>query len=277
MSRGNTVAQHIDVVDAFARTLHVRARQSSPAFADIANGVRELHDALRNLRIEATDPDSPLNGAAYAGKVRPLVEDCDFTLRQLEAVLNHDRSDDDGSAAADPTRSARLSQMLSTLLLNQTSILNFLNTVQLANTRSMPSSNMALTRSQPGIEDIQSKVNIVAQRLFSRHTFAGDHDGLWREFQTELEKEGFSREVLQKHKVRPAIARSIMYDLASLSPLNFRKSSGPTFASLRPFRHARAALPLLSRGCWSTRQRRGRHRRKRKCIATWSMRSFRPA
>ena len=57
-----------------------------------------------------------------------------------------------------------------------------------------------------GLDAIQQKVDAIATRLFSRPSntsFSAGDDTLWQDFKSELEKEGFSPQVLHKHKVPP--------------------------------------------------------------------------
>jgi hypothetical protein len=81
----------------------------------------------------------------------------------------------------------------------------FLDTVQLHNPATKPAAvvDPAAESSSTGLEDIKDKLDAVAKKVFSRRD-TGFQDGehiLWQEFKTELEKEGFSPEVLRKHKV----------------------------------------------------------------------------
>lgn len=190
MSGGSPVEQHIDAVDAFARTLHIRAH-GSPSVAD---AVRQLHIALRHLRVEAADPDSPLSGGAYTHQIRPLIDDCGATLRQLEDALEDGRR---GDQLAGQVR--WLSERID----------GFLDAVQLQ-TRA---TTVPVDPGQMGLEGIKDKVDDVANRVFSRRDSGyDDEDELWLEFKTELENEGFSPDVLRKHKVgitRDSYARSL--------------------------------------------------------------------
>lgn len=197
---GGTVEQHIDAVDAFARSLFLGAKQGGPPFLDVASAVRQLHLALRHLRVEASDPDSLLNSSdtsVYARQLRPIVEDCDFALKQLETILTKygDGREEDG-------RADRISMIRTKLVNEKTNVEMFLDTVQLHNPANKP--NRVVDGHQGDLEGIKDKVDVIANRLFERRdsgSFAEDEDDLWREFKTELEKEGFSPQVLRKHKV----------------------------------------------------------------------------
>lgn len=179
MSGGASVEQKIDAVDAFARTLYVRARDSP----SVADAVRQLHIALRHLRVEAADPDSPLSGGAYTHHISPLVDDCGAALRQLEDAI------DDGR---------RADQLAGGVRRLRERIDGFLDAVQLQ----VRATTVPVDQDQTGLEGIKDKVDDVAKRVFSRRdSGCGDEDSLWREFKTELENEGFSPEVLRKHKV----------------------------------------------------------------------------
>ncbi|KAM0561441.1 hypothetical protein ACHAPJ_003322 [Fusarium lateritium] len=204
MSGGSTV-QHIDAVDALARTLYLRAKQSGLPFDDVANSVRNLHLALRHLRIEATDQDSLLNNAEasstslYARQLAPLVDDCDFTLAQLETLLD---KYGDGRAVMpedERLRDDRLAGMTQKLVGDKSSVDLFLDAVQL-HAENRPT---RVVDGQKGLEGIKDVVDKIATKLFrdrNESSFTEDEDHLWREFKVELEKEGFSSQVLRKHK-----------------------------------------------------------------------------
>ena len=204
---GRGILEHIDAVDAFASTLFLRAKQyPSPLLSDVAVAVRQLHLALRHLRVEAADPDSLLNcGAAssvYARQVQPVVEDCDFALKQLVTLLDkYDAcSGRDVDGLAD-----RVAAVRTRLTSEKTSIDMFLDTVQLHNPANKPPGN-GVQSNGAGLESIKDKVDAIAGRLFSRRDGSGlthdDDDRRWQEFRSELEREGFSPQVLGQHKVR---------------------------------------------------------------------------
>lgn len=199
---GSGSLQHIDAVDAFARTLFLRAQQHpSRPLSDIALAVRQLHLALRHLRLEAADPDSLLNQApdstVYARQVQPIIHNCDFALKQLETVL--DRCD--ASAARQPDHLAdRVAAVRSRLESEKLALDMLLDTVQL-HSPANPTSNHA---NQAGLDHVKDKLDDIAAKLFAYRdpgATVGDEDRLWQDFKSELEKEGFSPEVLHQHKV----------------------------------------------------------------------------
>ncbi|TID02070.1 SART-1 family protein DOT2 [Colletotrichum higginsianum] len=197
MSNGNPVP-NLSVVDAFARALYRRAKTSGPDFADVSTVVRRLHTVLKHLRVESEDPDSLLNSDAssvYARQLAPLVEDCDFALKQLETILEKY-----GEATRLEERELDMVAMIRTKLANQkTNIDMFLDTVQLHN----PSKAQRIVDEQGGnLDNIKDKVDAIAARLFARRDsgISEDDEDLWQQFRTELEKEGFSKDVLRKNK-----------------------------------------------------------------------------
>jgi hypothetical protein len=199
---GSSVEQHIDTVDAYARTLYVRTRQD-PSLSDIGDAVKQIHVVLRHLRVEAADPDSLLANpeSIYSRQLRPLVDSCGSTLNQLEHAL------DSGSG---------LSAARSRLKGDKASVDGFLDTVQLQKSKAaVPIVNT----DQESLEHIKDKVDNVAMRVFSRRDsgFADDKDRVWKEFKAELEKEGFSPTVLKQHK---EVLRAYIRGLESLSLQN---------------------------------------------------------
>ncbi|OLN87124.1 hypothetical protein CCHL11_08952, partial [Colletotrichum chlorophyti] len=197
MSNG-TSFNSLGTVDAFARTLFRRAKTAGLEFADVATAVRRLHTVLKHLKAEAEDPDSLLNSDAssvYVRQLTPLVEDCDFTLKQLDTILEKY-----GEATKLEERQRDMVAMIRTKLANQkTNIDMFLDTVQLHN----PSKAQRIVDEQGGnLDDIKDKVDAIAARLFARRDsgIGDDDEDLWQQFRVELEKEGFSKEVLRKNK-----------------------------------------------------------------------------
>lgn len=210
MATGGTPVAALQAVDDSARSLYRRARAGGPEFADVAVVVRSLHTVLKHLRVEAEDHDSLLNAqqqhaSVYARQLTPLVEDCDFTLKQLETIFEkYGPRDGHGDRGLDE-REKNMVAMIRTKLANQkTNIDMFLDTIQLHNPakahRPWP-----LESDSPQLEDIKDKVDKVARRLFQRRiplSAAGDTtDDLWQQFSTELINEGFSRDVLHRNKV----------------------------------------------------------------------------
>jgi hypothetical protein len=213
MGAADTTVEHIDAVDAFARNLYLRLKQTPTInedhpLDDVALAVRQIHLALRHLRVEAADKDSPLNrpdsAALYSRQVETLIEDCGFQLTQLDAALATIGIYEGSSSDA---RAERLGNLRAKIANEKTSIDMFLDTVQLRNPADRPSS--IVDGSQSGLENIKDKVDAIASRLFAKRNgsanganLADDEDRLWLEFKSELEKEGFSPQVLRRHKVR---------------------------------------------------------------------------
>lgn len=199
---GTSVVQHIDAVDAFARTLHVRTTQSTvPSLStDASHAVRNLHNALRDLRVEAADPDSRLNAAdssSYLKQLNSIIKDSQTTLKQLELVL--DLNSRGGGPYADGA--AEGIAAVQTKLVHQKTVIDaFLDLVRVSS--APPSSG----RRGPSLDYIKEKVDTIGRKLFRRDSTnsksagSGD-DKLWKRFQGELVKEGFSSKVLDEHEV----------------------------------------------------------------------------
>ncbi|KAL7788344.1 hypothetical protein V8C37DRAFT_235458 [Trichoderma ceciliae] len=195
---GGSVVQHIDAVDAFARTLYLRTTQSTvPSLStDASQAVRNLHYALRDLRIEAADPDSRLNASdssTYSKQLNSIVRDSQTTLKQLELVL--DLNSRGGGPYADGA--AEGIAAVQTKLVHQKTVIDaFLDLVQLS------SSSPGSSRRGPGLEYIKEKVDAIGRKLFRRDSNkpAGGDDKLWKRFKAELVKEGFSSKVLDEHE-----------------------------------------------------------------------------
>ncbi len=213
-----TTVQHIDAVDAFARTLYLRTKQvPPPAFDEVSLAVRQLHLSLRHLRVEAADkesllyqPDSPV----YARQLQSIVQDCEFALKQLEAVLDrHYAAPDRASIDA---LGDRIASVRAKIAHEEMNVAMFLDTVQL---RPQHAPAAPLQQDDVSLDAIQQKVDAIATRLFSRPSnasFSAGDETLWQDFKSELEKEGFSPQVLHQHKVRcPTPTRPHLHGTAS--------------------------------------------------------------
>ncbi|PNY26267.1 Uncharacterized protein TCAP_03803 [Tolypocladium capitatum] len=240
MSGGSTL-EHIDAVDAFARTLFLRAKQyPSSSLSDVAGAVRQLHLALRHLRVEAADPDSLINSGAassvYACQVQPIVDDCDLALKQLVTIL--DEYDACGGRKVDGLAD-RVAAVRSRLTNKTTSVDMFLDAVQLHHPAHPPPGN-AVQGNEAGLEGIKDKVDNIAARLFTGRDSTAltddDDDRRWKAFKSELEKEGFSPQVLRQHK---EVLRAYIRELESVSTLN--GGAPPTVRGL--LEQAQAAVP----------------------------------
>lgn len=228
MAVDSSSVSSISAAAATARNLYRRAKVSGPDFAEISSVVRPLHAVLKHLRAEAEDPDSLLNASGqessvYARQLTPIVEDTDFTLKQLDTILekygsspgDHDdlengrRDGGNSSGKRMEDRERDMIALIRTKLANQkTNIDIFLDTVQLHNpTRQHRPVDLERTDDKQ-MNAIKDKVDIVAARLFQRRARArasGDaaeesEEEMWQQFWAELVKEGFSSDVLRKHK-----------------------------------------------------------------------------
>lgn len=243
---GSSVVQHIDAVDAFARTLHVRTTQSTVPLlsTDASQAVRNLHNALRDLRVEAADPDSRLNASdssSYLKQLNSIIKDSQTTLKQLELVL--DLNTRGGGPYADGA--AEGIAAVQTKLVHQKTVIDaFLDLVQLSS--APPSSG----RRGPSLEYIKEKVDTIGRKLFrrdsanSKSTGGGD-DKLWKRFKGELVKEGFSSKVLDEHEVCSGVLASGHETYIGADTL--RMFCAPTFTRSRPCYPPKMALPLLSK------------------------------
>ncbi|KAH6661158.1 hypothetical protein BKA67DRAFT_531228 [Truncatella angustata] len=206
-------AADVDAVDTFAKQLYRRARNAGVDFADVATTVRGVHTVLKHLKVEVEDPGSLLNtdqSPVYARQLTPILEDCDFTLKQLATILekygaNSSGSDEEGrNGGSDQnplaSRERDMIALIRTKLANQKlNIDMFLDTVQLHN----PSkSHPVVETSSANLESIKDKVDAIAMRITQRResSMSENDDELWLQFRDELEKDGFSKDVLRNNQ-----------------------------------------------------------------------------
>jgi hypothetical protein len=214
----------IAAVDALARELYRRARDAGTDFVDLAIAVRNLHTALKHLDAEAQDSDSPLHQPAsretqdtvYGRQLKSLVEDSDFALKQVNTILERcgyfPESSRDLTAGvvrrdSDLAERARKVDLIRGDVISQTMKIDiFLDTVQLHNPAKVQPALGNVDDQQMDV--IKNKLDTIAAHLFrerqDQSPIEVDEDELWRSFKTELEREGFSPEVLRKNKVGSA-------------------------------------------------------------------------
>lgn len=203
----------VDTVDTFAKQLYRKARNAGADFVDVATAVRGMHTVLKHLKVEVEDPGSLLNtdqSPVYARQLTPIIEDCDFTLKQFDTFLGRYRAsgggvggDRNGATPQYPlgSREKDMIALIRTKLENQKlNIDMFLDTVQLHNpSKSRP----VVETSNANLEAIKDTVDIIATRINQRRnsSVSEDDDELWLQFRNELEEEGFSKDVLRKNQV----------------------------------------------------------------------------
>ncbi len=217
-------------VGALARQQYRRARNAGTDFVDLAIAVRNLYSAFNHLDAEARDPDSPLHhptpptssnietqDSVYARQVRSLIEDSDFALKQANTVLERYAGSSSPSGSREPrvgtTRTgsdlaerARRTDLIRGDVISQTlKIELFLDTVQLHHPTMTQPAPQNVDDEQ--MDAIKNKVDAVAARVFrERRTQSPidiDEEELWQSFRSELEREGFSSEVLRRNKACP--------------------------------------------------------------------------
>ncbi|KAF7522806.1 hypothetical protein G7054_g11996 [Neopestalotiopsis clavispora] len=207
-------AARIGDVDTFANRLYRRARNAGTDFNDVAFAVRSIRTVLKHLKVEAEDPGSLLNSnqsPVYVRQLTPIVEDCEFTLKQLDTILEKYGANSSGSEGEDHrsrpsderhlgARERDMVALVRTKLENQKlNIDMFLDTVQLHNPAK---SHRIVDTSNANLEPIKDQVDAIASRIIQRRdsSMGENDDDLWLQFRNELEKAGYSKDVLRKHQ-----------------------------------------------------------------------------
>ncbi|KAI3320433.1 hypothetical protein HD806DRAFT_232450 [Xylariaceae sp. AK1471] len=212
----------IDTLDAFARKLYRRARSAGSNFENVAAVVRDLHTVLKHLKVEAEDPESLLNcnnSAVYIRQLTPITEDAEFTLKQLDTILEKYlnsgpvgsgmgsegerrvlvNDSDKGWTMLDTVELEKIDLIRGKLTNQKLNIDMFLDTVQLHN----PSkSRQMVDTTSTDLDAIKDKVDVIASRICQRKEsgLGEDEDQLWEQFRDALEEEGFSKDVLRKNQ-----------------------------------------------------------------------------
>ncbi|KFY10342.1 hypothetical protein V491_07695, partial [Pseudogymnoascus sp. VKM F-3775] len=215
MTFGSNPADIIIVLD-YTRRLYRQCKNADDAYFEIGREIRALHTVLRHLKYEVQAPESILNRdrALYARDLAPLIADCRFTLEDLEGLLRKygDIRNDDKSGSATGRLwnqikfgSIEMDQLGSVrvkLINHKTNITALLDTIQLRE-----SSRVATTLDNHGgqLDVILDKVDSIASRMGQRAaslmtTYEDDDKEVWKSFRRELVMEGFSSDVLTRHK-----------------------------------------------------------------------------
>lgn len=245
MSMTETLAQ-IEGVDAVARDLYRRAKSAGPEFDDAVTVVRRLHSVLKHLKAEAEDIESTLNSSErstiYQRKLTRIIEDSEFALQSLQSILNKH----DSTPELDDTDRAKLATVVSQLNAEKNSIDVFLDTVQLPD-----APPRVVDTSDANLDAIKDKVDAIAARLCQRRDGGGfddNEDEMWQQFKVELEREGFSTDVLKKNKVRNG-----WQSCCTGAHYFGRRYFAPIFEKSTP-REARMAHPLRSADSWNKKR-----------------------
>jgi hypothetical protein len=203
----------IIIVVTFARRLYRQCKNAGGEYLEISREVRGLHTVLKHLKYEVEAPESVLNRdhSLYATELAPIIGDCDFTLRELDELLQkYDRLGREGGMGRlwDKVRfgSAEMDQLGSIrmkLINHKTSITVFLDTIQLHESTRM---STVLDTQSGQLDTILDKVDNIAARMGQRAgtimtNYDDDDTEVWKQFRRELVQEGFSSDVLQQHKV----------------------------------------------------------------------------
>lgn len=152
-----------------------------------------------------------LNGpreGVYLRQLGPVLEDCDFALRQVEAVLERDER----GSLGDEEREGVVRVVGRRLGGVRVGVELFLDTVQLQSGERdvvrVEEKDISREREAGGtrnLDEIKDKVDAIAKKIFARRDSGlgddEDEDVLWERFRDELVREGFAPEVLRKHKV----------------------------------------------------------------------------
>jgi hypothetical protein len=209
----------IIIVVTFCKELYRKCRTAGGEYDEISREVRGLHTVLRHLKYEVEAPDSPLNRdrSIWGRQLAPIIGDCDFTLRQLDGLIQkYGRLSNNGGGSSpssprmlwDKMRFGsnemdQLGGIRVKLISHKTSLTLFLDTIQLHQ-----SGKMATTLDTHGgqLDVILDKVDNIAARMGQRPgsimtSYDNDDKEVWKQFRRELVAEGFSSDVLSQHKV----------------------------------------------------------------------------
>lgn len=175
-----------------------------------------LHTVLRDLRLEVEDPESPLkrDHSIWSRQLAPIIGNCNYTLHQLDGLLkkygrlNSAKSATSSRPSWDKVRLGSdemdtLGEIRVKLISQKRNLAQSLDTIDSHQYAEM---SQTLDHQNGQLDAILDKVDELAARTDDEKTIwptYGDMDKMaWKQFRQELITEGFSKEVLEKHKVR---------------------------------------------------------------------------
>lgn len=196
----------VESVHAYARQLLRDVKRVNHDAADDAplkwmeEDLKGLHQALKYLHVESQDQDSVLKDTSrdniYAKRLASAVEDSDEALREVDDIL---RQYGDGRDGVNDRLQLRLN--LLDLESPTRKIAKLLDAVQVHN----PENAQEVLDHTDGkqLDMIKDKLERVATRMFQNRASPTTEmrEDTWQTFKEELEKEGFSPEILRKNKV----------------------------------------------------------------------------
>ena len=207
----------IIIVVTFCKALYRKCRDAGGEYDEISREVRGLHTVLRHLKYEVEAPESPLNrdNSIWGRQLAPIIGDCDFTLRQLDSLIQkYGRLSAGNGSPSSPrilwdkvrfgsNEMDQLGGIRVKLISHKTSLTLFLDTIQLHESGKMAT---ALDNHGGQLDIILDKVDNIAAKIGQRSgslmtSYEDDDKQVWKQFRRELVAEGFSSDVLQQHKV----------------------------------------------------------------------------
>ena len=206
----------IVIVVTICRALYRQCKEAGGEYLEISREVRGLHTVLRHLKYEVEAPESIINRdrSIYGRELAPIIGDCDYTLRQLDILLQKygrlgDQSPSSPRDLWDKVKFGsnemdQLGGIRVKLISHKTSLTLFLDTIQLHYSGRM---SRMLDVHGEHLDTILDKVDAIAARMSQRAgsvmtTYDDDDKEVWKQFRRELISEGFSSDVLQQNKVR---------------------------------------------------------------------------
>jgi hypothetical protein len=200
----------ITIVAALCRAIYRRCSDAGGEYDEIRREIRGLDIVLKHLKYEVEAVNSPLNSdLSIWRQAAPIVGDIDFTLRQLDRLLQHRFGANTTSQPPIRQRDqmAQLGAIRVKLISQKTSLNLFLDALQLHQsgkiTENLGSSNSNL------LDVILDTVDSIALRMGQSPQKSADEKEVWKQYLEELYAEGFSAQILVRHNVSQLPASNI--------------------------------------------------------------------
>ena len=194
----------IVMIVAFAKALYGKCRDAGREYDEISKEIRGLHTVLTHLKYEVEAAESALNRdqSLWGRELAAIIWNSDFTLRQIDSmIMEYGRLNKVQSGS---NKLNQLGGFRIKLISHKTSLRSFLDAIQIQQPEKLTTN---LDNNGGQLDLILDKVDAMASRMatsnqaHSRSSHENEDKEQWRRFRRELVAEGFSADVLQKHKV----------------------------------------------------------------------------
>jgi hypothetical protein len=210
----------ITIVVTFCGAVCLKCVDAGGEYGEVSTEILGLYTVLRHLKYEVEAPDSPLNSdrSIWGRQVAPIVGDAYSTLRQLDELLQLRSGVNAGwqwslgeklaTLRFYTDKMAQLEAIRTEIISHTTSLTLFLDTIQLCRSRKITKiSDSSNANRLDKILDTMDSIALKMGQKISQQSV--DEKEMWKQFLEVLIAEGFSAQILARHKVSQLPASNI--------------------------------------------------------------------